>query len=335
MNILITGGLGFLGWRTAKRLALIGNNVTVASRTFDPEKDLLTDKITFRKMDLQNEQEVLDACRKQDIIVHCGALSSPWGRYEEFYKTNVLGTKHVIKGCVVHDVKRMIHISTPSIYFDFNNRLNIKEEDPLPKKACNAYAQTKLLAELEIDKAFKEGLKVVTLRPRGIFGPGDTTIFPRLIEANRKQGLPLINGGLSLIDLTYVENVVDAILLSITSSDSILGKKFNITNDEPWTALNLMKCLFDKLDEQFHSKQLNYYLAYSVAWGMELISKYIRDYKEPTFTRYSVGVISKSQTLDIHAAKQELGYCPSISIQQGLSFFAKWWKEKEAYENGC
>ncbi len=335
MNVLITGGTGFLGWRTAEQLALAGYQVTIASRHAIAPKSPLKKGISYCQMDLRQEQDVLEVCRGQDIVVHCGALSKPWGRYKEFYQTNVLGTKHVIQGCLTQAVKRLIHISSPSIYFDFNHCFNIHENDPLPKTPCNAYAHTKLLAEKEIDRAFHEGLNVVTLRPRGIFGPGDTTIFPRFIEANKKQKMPLINGGKAFVDLTYIDNVVDAILLSIKAPSSVLGKKFNITNGESWTVLQLMESLFCKLGESFCPKLMNYYMAYSAAWGMEFISKYFQNYKEPLLTRYSVGIISKSQTLNIQAAQQELGYCPRIGIEEGLALFAKWWKERKVNQNGC
>lgn len=312
MKILITGGTGFLGSRVARRLALEGHSVTAAGS---------------KKMDLRNGDEVDNACRGQDIVIHCGALSAPWGREEAFYETNCLGTKHVIEGCFKHSVKRLIHISTPSLYFDFRDRFNINESEPLPRP-CNAYAHSKRLAEEEIDRAFQEGLEVITLRPRGIFGPGDTTIFPRLILANREKKLPLINEGKALLDLTYVDNVVDAILLAMQAPKSALGKKFNITNGEPWTALALIKCLLSHLNEPFYPKQVPYSVAYGAAWMMELYSKYFNDFKEPRFTRYSVGVIAKSQTLDIQAAKTELGYVPKVGIEEGIHQFVKWWKNE-------
>lgn len=329
MKVLITGGTGFLGLKTAERMALAGYKVTAAGRNATLKSHFLEKDIAFCQMDLHHPQEVIAACRGQDIVIHCGALSASWGRYEEFFQTNVRGTQHVIKGCFTHDVKRLIHISSPSIYFDFSDRFDIRETDPLPTQSCNAYAQTKLLAEKTIDKAFRDGLHVVTLRPRGIFGPGDTTIFPRLIEANRKHRLPLIHGGQALLDMTYVENVVDAILLSIQAPAAACGQKFNITNGEPWTALALVKCLCKKLEEPFYPKQINYTAAYAAAWGMELFSKYLRNYKEPHFTRYSIGIISKSQTLDIQAAKHILGYFPRFGMEEGIAAFAQWWKEKE------
>src|SRR6185437_15399197 len=109
------------------------------------------------------------------------ALSSPWGKYKDFYQANVLGTENLIKAAPKD--ARFIHVSSPSIYFDFSEKHNIKEDDPLPRKPVNYYVKTKLMAEALIDKAFNEQqLNVITIRPRAIFGPYDRAILPRILK---------------------------------------------------------------------------------------------------------------------------------------------------------
>lgn len=325
MKILVTGGTGFLGQKVAERLASLGHSVTVCGRNALQKNNTA---ITFIKVDLKNEAEVIESCKDKDYVIHCGAKSGPWGRYEDYYSTNVIGTKNVIKACLVNSVKRLIHISTPSLYFNFTDRFNIKESDPLPSQSCCDYSITKRLAEEEIDLAIAKGLKVITLRPRGIFGPGDTTIFPNVINALQKNKFPLMNEGKSLIDLTFVENVVDAIILSLFAPDKALGKKYNITNGESWHLIDLLKWLSSKLNISFQVNKVNYRIAYYIAGAMEWISRTFCGYKPPLFTRYSIGLLAKSQTLNIDAARQDLGYIPKISIEEGLEQFMKWWKEK-------
>ena len=213
MKILVTGATGFLGKRLALRLSELGYEVTATGRNTLVGVDLEKQGICFRKTDLQDTESIINACKNKDYVFHCGALSSPWGKYKDFYNTNILGTKNIIQGCKENSVKRLIHVSTPSIYFDFKDKLNISEKDPLPDKPVNDYAKTKLLAEQEIDKAHQEGLPVITIRPRAIFGPGDTSILPRLIKANNKRFIPVIGDKKVLVNITYVENAVDALLL--------------------------------------------------------------------------------------------------------------------------
>jgi nucleoside-diphosphate-sugar epimerase len=327
MNILVTGGTGFLGKQLALRLHSLFHNVTVLGRNQLIGQELIAKNIQFLNVDLRDKNGIIAACQGQDYIFHCGALSSPWGKYQDFYDTNVLGTTNIIQGCQIHHVKRLIYVSTSSVYFDFSHRLNIPENTPLPTP-INAYSQTKQLAEQEINQAYQQGLPVITIRPRGIFGSGDTAILPRLIRASTKTGIPLINQGKASIDITYIDNVVDALLLCQNAPDHLLGRVFNITNGEPIYIADLLEMLFSKLNYSCKLKPISYNTAYGIASLMELIANTILWGREPVFTRYTVGLLAFSQTLDITAAVQELGYKPRVSIEEGLDIFAQWWQEK-------
>lgn len=325
-RVLVTGGTGFLGRKLAARLQENGCLVTALGRNEEVGRLLSKRGIGFVQADITDKEAVRRACRDQEIVFHAAAFSSPWGKYKDMYAANVAGTAHVIAGCKSQGVQRLIHVSTPSIYFGFEDRLGIKESDPLPKRFANTYAQTKYLAELLVDKAFKEGLATVTIRPRALFGPGDNAILPRLIRANEEKFVPLIGGGRATVDLTYVENVVDALLLCIDSPSSTWGKAYNITNGEPVTMIEVLKEVFQRLGMPLRTRQISYRRAYAAAWVMELASKAVLNYKEPILTRYSVGVLAKSQTLDITRAKEELGYKPRVSIAEGIEAFTKWWR---------
>jgi nucleoside-diphosphate-sugar epimerase len=327
MNILITGGTGFLGKKLAIKLKSLSYNITVIGRNQEIGQQLEAEKIKFLKIDLKDTETTIAACRNQDYVFHCAALSSPWGKYQDFYDANVIATQNIIKGCQIHQIKRLIHVSTPSIYFDFSHQLNISE-NALAKTPANAYIQTKLLAEKAINQAHQNGLPVISIRPRGIFGAGDTAILPRLITASQKTGIPLINRGQSLIDMTYIDNVVEALLLCQTAPDNLLGRTFNITNDQPMYLIDLLKLLSHKLGYSLKLKSIPYPIAYGLAAIMEATSNTILFGQEPILTRYTVGVLSFSQTLDITAAKTELGYQPQITIEDGLSIFSEWWKSK-------
>ncbi len=310
MKVLVTGGTGFLGRRAAQFLLKRGYEVIATGRNLKLGKELKKEGIEFLPIDLTDEKAMMDAC-KVDYVIHCGALSSPWGKYEDFYAANVIGTRNVVRGCQEHMVKKLVHVSTPSLYFDFKDQINIPEDYPLPKP-CNLYAETKGVAEAEVDQF----AKAITIRPRGIFGPGDTTIIPRIIQSKK---IPLINKGRALVDLTYVDNVVDALILAMESSH--VGKKYNITNGEPWELRKLIDLLFLKLGKKPCFKTIPYSLAYVLAWAMELYSS-----EEPPFTRYTLGVLAKCQTLNIQAARDELCYHPKVSISEGLDLFANWWR---------
>ncbi|TCS96857.1 NAD-dependent epimerase/dehydratase family protein [Hazenella coriacea] len=326
MKALVTGTTGFLGYALATRLHQMGWQVTATGRNQSIGEELVQQGISFVPADLNDQPSVMNLCQGQEVVFHCAALSSPWGPYQRFYEANVLGTRHIIQGCQEQQVKRLVHVSTPSIYFRFKDQLNISEQDPLPAQKVNAYAETKWLAEQEMDQAFQDGLSVVTIRPRALFGPRDQAIIPRLLKANEQRFIPLINGGQVWLDVTYVENVVDACLLCVESPTSTLGKKYNITNGEPMLLIELLEKVFAQLDQPMRTKKISFPTAYRLASMLEFLAKTIGFGKEPTLTKYTVGLLGMSQTLDISAAKTELGYQPRISIEEGLEEFIRWWR---------
>lgn len=329
MKALVTGATGCLGRNLVMRLLHEGWEIHATGRNTSIGNLLKKEGSVFYPANLEDKEIISELCKDKDIIFHCGALSSPWGKYQDFYNANVLGTRNIVEGCLKHGVKRLVHVSTPSIYFDFTEKHQIKEADALPVKSVNHYAATKLEAERIIDNASKENnLPVVTIRPRAIFGPYDAAIMPRIIRLAHKGKVPLINGGEVLIDATYVDNVVESLILAASSSQNTLGKKYNITNGEPILLKELLQRSFSALDLPFKPKIIPYNIAHGMAAVMEACASLPFFTNEPLLTKYGVGVFSIGQTLDISAAKKDLGYQPIISMEQGINKFAQWWKEK-------
>jgi len=326
MQALITGGTGFLGGALARRLVAQGVAVTVLGRNGVVGQQLQAAGMRFVQADLVDATAVAAACAQQDVVFHCGAAVAPWGRFADFYATNVTGTEHVIQGCMAHNVARLVHVSTPSIYFAHADRLNVGEYDPLPAHAVNAYADTKLIAERLIERAYRNGLPVITIRPRAIFGPDDTTIFPRVLAALRQNRLRMIGRGDNIQDLTYIENVVDALLLCWRAPATTLGKKYNITNGEPILIWAKLAELCTRLGYPFPKRRIPFALALGLAGVLETTHTWLGLQREPPLTRYAVSLLAKSMTLDISAARRDLGYIPRITVDEGLDHVAQWWK---------
>jgi nucleoside-diphosphate-sugar epimerase len=321
MKALVTGATGFLGKVLAQRLKNRGDEVTVFGRNPEILARLQGEGMRPVRADLTDSAAVRAACLGQDVVFHAGALSSAWGRAQDFYLSNVVGTQNVIAGCEAQNVKRLVHVSTPSIYFRFESLLDVREDALLPKQPANEYVRSKLLAEAEIDRAFARGLAVITIRPRAIFGEGDNAILPRLIDRIRQGRLRIIGNGKNITDLTYVDNVVDALLLSAESPAPTLGQKYNITNGEPQLLWPLIQKLSASLGYEFPRRHLPYPLALGLAGLLESVCRLLPGQPEPLLTRYMVGVLAKSTTLNISSAKRELGYSPRISMAEGLQRF--------------
>lgn len=328
MKTLVTGATGFLGEHLCYRLKEEGFQVVGVGRNENKGKELESKGVTFVRTDLSNKSDVEGLLSDIDYVFHSAALSSPWGNYEDFHQANVVATQNLIDEALKEKIERFIHVSTPSIYAHSQDTLGIKEDSQLPEVFINHYATTKHEAEKIVDEAFKKGLKTIAIRPRGIFGPGDTSVIPRLIRANEKLGVPMINKGEAVIDVTYVGNVVEALILCMKSNESTLGKKYNITNGEPTNLHDLLSKVFTSLDMEWKQKHMDYKTLQTAAGFIEFLHKNLFKKTEPVLTKYTVDLLSKSQTLDITAAREELGYVPIVSLDEGVVEFAKWWKEK-------
>lgn len=324
MNVLITGGTGFLGRRLALTFRSLGDRVTVLGRNKSIGSELEKAGLRFVAADLRDAKAMMTACQDQDCVFHCGALSSPWGAYNEFYGTNVLGTRHLVQGCLAHQVQRLVHVSTSAVYFTYADQFQISESMPLPRPV-GPYAKTKQLAEQEIQQGHQQGLSTLIIRPRGIFGPGDTTILPRLLRASDRTGIPLIRHGNAVMDLTYIDNVVDALRCCQQAPERLSGGVYNITNGEPIALRTVLEQLAEQLHRELKFKSLAFPVAYGIATVMEAVAKLL-DGAEPTLTRYTVGLLTFSQTLAIDSARDDLGYQPQVSLQQGIAQFSDWWQ---------
>ncbi len=322
MKILVTGATGFLGKRTCEILASQGHQVVGIGRN----RAKSPSGIKFMQADLTRLLPP-EAWQGVDAVVHCAAKSSVWGKYDDFYQNNVVATRLLAEQALQQGVKRFVHISSTSVYFDSKNHQQITEDMPLPKQKANHYAETKFLAEQEVLKFVRKGLPCIILRPRAIFGVGDSSLLPRLLKVNKEKFFPEFtdNGG-PLTDITYVDNVVEAIICALQAPTSCYGKIYNITNGESILIQQTVKQLVENLGYTYHGKRIPFALAKMYAYFLEKWHQLFCPKTEPPFTTYSIGLIAKSQTFCIDKARRELGYQPKVTITQGLSYVTQRWK---------
>ncbi len=310
---LVTGAYGFLGKYVIAELLDSGYTVMAFGRNKQKMQDLKKQypKIKLAYGDLCNLADCLKTTKGVDVVAHLGALSTVWGKRSDFIKTNVEGTENILKACRKNKINKLVYISSPSIYAGKADKLNIDEEEYDSNNKLNYYIESKILAE----KAIKEydDINWTILRPRGLFGVGDTSIIPRLIRANKKIGLPLFGGGRNYVDMTCVENVAYAVKLAIESKKSA-HRTYNITNGEPQEFKGLLEELFDQLGETLKYRNINLKIALSAATTLETIYKIFHIYSEPVITKYTICTLGYSQTLNIDKAKNELGYKPKITV---------------------
>lgn len=330
MRVLVTGATSGLGRNAAQWLLANGHAVHGVGRNERAGAELAASGAVFTALDLTqaSPQSLADLVRGMDWVWHCAALSSPWGDKEDFHCCNTLVTGALTQAAGEACVERFVHISTPSIYFDFRHRRGITE-DYCSGAFANHYALTKFWAERAVVSAQRDfpGTCYVILRPRAIFGPHDRVLLPRIAERIHayKGILPLPRGGRALIDATFVLNVVHAMnLASIKTLPP--GAAYNVTNHEPVPLTDLLTCLLRaELGMDFRIKTVPYPLLYGVASAMEVASRFSGT--EPALTRYSAGVLHYDMTLSQDKARDELGYAPVYPLRESVRMTAGWMRK--------
>lgn len=333
MKVLVTGGTGFMGRHVVWRLVAEGAEVVFTGRSAAAAATVEafgTGDARWVSLDHGTRGAAValrEAALGADAVVHCAALSSPWGLPAAFERANVTSTAEVLAACRAHGLRRLVHISTPSLYFGFRDQQGIREDAALPPPA-NHYVRTKREAEALV--CAQAPPQTVVLRPRALFGPWDQTLVPRLLRVMRRGAVPLMRRGRALSDLTYIDNAVEAVWLALTRPLPRPLCVYNVTNGEPRPLADLLAVMAREFGVPLRTRALPWPLVSVLARGLELAYRVAGADQEPPLTRYSAGVLAFDQTLDISALRDELGYRPLVGLEEGMQRHARWWREQGA-----
>lgn len=314
-RVAVTGATGFVGKRLCQMLVEKGYDVVALGRNREVGVALQQVGCRFVEVEMRDLAGLGQAVEGVGTVVHAAAKSTVWGKYSEFYDSNVLGTENVIDACRRKNVQRLIYVSSSSVYFDFRDRFDIKETDPLAESFASHYTETKALAEQRVRSA--EGLEWMILRPRGIFGPGDQAIVPRALRIARKGYFPLVRGGEVLVDLTYVDNLVDAIEAGLGAGSEAWNEVYNVSNGEPVRIVDFFDAVMEGLGMSPKKVFVPMLLLKLAAVAMEGGARVLAS-REPALTRYTAGLLSYHQTLDTQKTKALLGYEAKVSVEEGI-----------------
>lgn len=312
--IAITGATGFLGGALARRLLAFGQPVIALGRDNRKLADLTALGADPVAHDLANGAP--STLRPVAAVVHCAALSSPWGRQRDFETANIAGTRSALAFARTSGAKRFVHISTPSLYFRFRDQAAIREDASLPQPV-NAYAATKLRAETLVQE--ETGMETLILRPRGLYGVGDTALLPRLLRAAKAGPLPLVRNGVAETDLTHVDDAVDAILASLNAPAGLAARVYNVSGGEPLTIRTIAEHAAGRAGQPLRWRRIPASVLLAAARTLETLARLHPGQPEPRITAYGAGLFAFTQTLDLSAAREHLGWTPKVSFEEGLS----------------
>ena len=320
MKVLVTGAGGFLGKHLAQALVAEGHEVYNYSRSTYAELEQMG--VTCLTGDLGDYDRLAVSLAGMEAVFHVASKVGIWGKYEEFYQTNVVGTENIIRACLENKISKLIYTSTPSVVFGKEDLCGVNELAPYPTQHECYYAATKAVAEKKVLAANSSLLATVALRPHLIFGPGDHHLFPRIVESAKMGKLKRVGEGKNLVDVIYVKNAVDAHLLALgklSLSSVISGKAYFIAQERPVNLWGFVDQILDGHGVGRLTKSISASKAYKVGKILEKVYSFLNLKKEPPMTGFVALQLSKSHYFSHKKAEQELGYIPKIGLDEAMS----------------
>ena len=296
MRIGVTGASGFVGSWIARELAARGHDVHAFGRR--PAGALPVEVPNYLQWDITSRR----AMPRVDAVVHCAAHVGHWGADAPYHAVNVEGTRNVL--AAFPTAEPFVYVSTSSVY-DPRHGGSVTETTAAGGPGLTAYARTKVEGERVVATS---GRRAVILRPHVVYGPGDTTLLPRLLAARRRGMLVVPGNGRNRISVTHVLNLSHAVERSLLSAGA--EGVFNIADAECPSVDELLEATFERLALPTRLIHLPRTVAWAAAWMMEMAARRSGTAREPLLTRYVVASLADEHRLDIARARESLGYEP-------------------------
>ena len=271
--------------------------------------------------DLDDVPAMTAGAQSCDVCFHSAAKVEDWGDPAEFERVNVRGTEKVIAACRQAGVRRLVHVGTEAALMAGEPLVNVNEDAPLRPDSPALYSSSKARAEQRVQAADGDGLETVVVRPRFVWGTGDTTLLPALVELVRSRRFRWIGGGHQLTDTTHVDNTVEGLWLGATKAPA--GGVYFVTDGEPVVFRDFLTAMLGTQGVTIPDKSAPKPVVGAAAVVAERLWRLARRPGNPPLTRFAVWVASQECTLDISRARRELGYEPVKTREQGLEELAQ------------
>ena len=327
MKVLVTGASGMLGRGTALALSTRGDDVTVLQRR--------PSGLDVREVlgDVADPEVVRRAAAGQDVVVHLAAKVDVVGRWADYERVNVGGTRAVVDACRAAGCGRLVHVSSPSVAHAGSSLVGVGAEPADPEHARGPYARSKAISEraaLAADGTGSGPLAVVAVRPHIVWGPGDPQLVERIVARARTGRLPVIGSGAALVDTTYVDNAVDALVAALDHATEVHGEAFVGSNGEPRPIGELFGDFCAAAGVPRPSRHVPARLAIAAGAVVERVwSRRHRDgVGDPPITAFLAEQLSTAHWFDQRRTREALHWTPRVSIDEGLERLAAHYRRR-------
>ncbi len=318
-KVLVTGGTGFLGKRLVKLLVEEGYPVRVLARKLSNIEYLKRLGIEIFYGDVADKKSLGEAMEGIDVVIHAAAGTS--GSQKDSEVGTIQGTKNILSSCEEFKIKKLIYISSCSVYgvADYKPNQVVTEDASLerfPEKR-GSYSASKQQAESFVIDATKNiGLPVVILRPGTIYGPGGDIFTPMLGFSAMNKIFVVIGNGKFELPFVYVDNLVDAIIKAV-QSDKADNQVFNVIDSERVNKREYMNKLIKRL---YHKAWVFYFpfsLLYAIVYAQEALTGLMG--RNPFLTRYRLISSQRNITYDNSKIVNTLNWKPAVTIDEALN----------------
>ncbi len=323
-TVFVTGGSGFTGSHLCRVLVERGHRVKALVRETsksDHLKELQVELVTGDLSDLGHQNGAL---QDVDTVFHVAAAYRSEGIAKDmFWKVNVDGTRSLLKSAATAGVRRFVHCSTVGVQGEIDDP---PAPETAPYKPGDHYQESKMEGEkLALDFFSKSDMEGVVVRPVGIYGPGDTR-FLKLFKFINSGKFRMIGKGDVLYHLTYVEDLVDGIILAGESPRAV-GNIYTIGGNEFLKLRELVALIAKTLDKPVPATSIPLKPVYWASAVCEVLCRPLGI--EPPLYRRRLDFFTKDRAFDISHAKADLQYQPKVTLPDGLARTAAWYKQKK------
>ncbi len=317
----VTGGSGFIGGALVRRLVADGWRVSALARSDASARVVAGHGAEVVRGDLDDVAAMTAGMRGCALAFHCAATLGAFGDRKSFERGNVQGTRNVLGAARRAGVRRVVHVGTEAALLAGQPLVYVDETAPLRPDSRALYSSTKAQAEQVVIAAADDTLETVVIRPRLVWGPGDTTIAPSLVDLVRRGRFAWIGGGHHLTSTTHVDNVVEGLVLAAERGRS--GTAYFVTDGEPIEFREFVTRLLATQGVTPPDRNLKPALARVVAGTGELLWSALPLPGEPPITRLGLWLSSLEATIDTSRAREQLGYEPVRSLDEGMEDLAR------------
>ena len=313
----VTGGSGFIGGALIRRLVADRWDVHALVRSEASAQKVTALGAHAIAGDLADLPSMAVGAQYCEVAFHCAAHLGDWGTREEFERGNVQGTRNALAAARQAGVRRFVHVGTEAALLAGQPLVEVDERAPLRFDSPALYSSTKARAEEAVIEANHNGLETVVVRPRFVWGRGDTTLLPLLTDLVRSGRFAWIGGGHHRTSTTHIDNTVHGLMLA--AQRGAPGGVYFVTDGEPVVFRDFITRLLATQGIDAPTRSVPTSVARAVAATSEAAWRLLPLPGRPPLTRLTVWVSGLETTIDITRAREELGYAPVKTIDQGLA----------------